>query len=193
MKKYKYFIVAGLIILLSGLITFLYPFASLRAENETRGRIAYVDVWAVFNAHPQKTIAEKKLNQIAQSMQSELEKKAKDLPKDKQQDMLKEYQSKLNRQEQELIQEIIEAIEEVIQTVAREKEVKIVLDKKNVIYGGYDMTQDVIDYIEKNFKSTTSGEDASGDTVDTSGDSGILDSTGLSGEKTDLNTGISQE
>lgn len=193
MKKYKYFIVAGLMILLSGLITFLYPFASLRAENETRGRIAYVDVWAVFNAHPQKAIAEKKLNQIAQSMQLELEKKAKDLPKDKQQEMLKEYQSKLNRQEQELIQEIIDAIEEVIQTVAREKEVKIVLDKKNVIYGGYDMTQDVINYIEKNFKSATSGEDASEDTADTSGASGTLDTTGLSGEKTGLNTGISQE
>jgi len=146
MNKYR----TGFIILMTALLVFLYSFVLLEAEGETRGRIAYVDVWAVFNNHPQKAIAEEKLNQLARSMQLELEEKAKDRPKEEQQEMLEEYQTLLSQKEQELIQEIIDIIGEVIQIVAREKEVTIVLDKKNVIYGGYDMTQDVIEFIEEN-------------------------------------------
>ncbi|MFP4001896.1 MAG: hypothetical protein ACLFU5_08360 [Thermoplasmata archaeon] len=51
-----------------------------------------------------------------------------------------------------MIQGILEKIDKDIKEVAREKEVKIVLKKNNVIYGGYDLTQEVIDYIENQEK-----------------------------------------
>ncbi len=143
----------GIIILLIGVFSFL-SLEHIGAENQAKGRIAYVDVWTVFNVHPDKGNAERELNQLAQTMQSELEEKARDLPKDEQQNMLKEYQSRLSQKEQELIQQIIDGIKDVIIEVAEEKEVKIVLDKKNVIYGGYDMTQDVIEYISQNTEQT---------------------------------------
>ena len=149
-SKYKYIISAGLILLLIGTAMILYPVGNIGAEDESTGRIAYVDVWAVFNVHPRKAEAEEELNKLAQSMQSELEKKAKDLPKEQQQDMLKEYQTKLSQQEQDLIQNIIDSIKDVVIEVAKDKEVKMVIDKKNVIYGGYDLTQDVIDHINNN-------------------------------------------
>ena len=154
----KYLFVAVSVILLIGLFGMLNPLDNLMARDNASGRIAYVDVQKVFNVHPDKVSAEKELNEVAQSMQSELEKKAKDLAKDEQQALLKQYQSKLSQQEQELIQNVLIKIEEAIKEVARENEVRMVLDKKNVIYGGYDMTQDVINYIDKNQQDEKSEE-----------------------------------
>ena len=148
-----------IIILITGVLLSFSPAEQVFAAGDLKGKIAYVDVMEIFNVHPQKNSAETKLNELAQNMQSELEDKAKDLPKNEQQAMLREYQNKLNQQEQELIQEVLQEIESVIALVASEKEVRIVLDKKNVIYGGYDLTQDVIDYIRDSLLTTNDSND----------------------------------
>ena len=145
-KKYLgIMIIAGIVIAITA---FFNPFSTL-ARGEAEGRIAFVDVQKVFELHPDKSTAEKELNEAAQLMQSELEEKANDLSQEKQQDLLTEYQNKLSEKEQQLIQSVLQEIEDAIKSVAEEKQVKLVLDKRNVIYGGYDMTQDVIDYINE--------------------------------------------
>lgn len=149
----KYLVIIGIVILIG--ITLIANPLQLMARDDAAGRIAYVDVQKVFNVHPDKGNAEKKLNQEAQSMQVELEEKASDVSKEKQQQMLNEYQQKLSQKEQNMIQNILEKIDNAIQEVAKKKEVKLVLKKKNVIYGGYDLTQDVIDYIETNKTQNT--------------------------------------
>src|SRR5690554_5743227 len=158
-KKCSFVIIAGIAILLTGVFSFVLM-DTTEADEGAKGRIAYVDVWTVFNIHPDKSNAERELNQLAQEMQAELEEKARDLPEDQQQDMLKDYQNRLTQREQELIQEIINKIKEVIIEVAEEKEVKVVLDKQNVIYGGYDMTPDVVDYIEENTAEDNGAEES---------------------------------
>jgi len=150
--EFNMLIIAGILLFSIGFV--LYSSDHIGAESESKGQIAYVDLWAVFNVHPEKSTAESELNKLAQSMQTELEEKAKDLPNEKQQDLLKEYQTKLSQREQELIQNIIDSIKDVVVEVAKEKEVKMVLDKKNVIYGGYNMTEDVIAYIGETIGET---------------------------------------
>src|SRR5690554_6949542 len=165
-KKNRFAVAAGIAILLVGVFSFVLM-EKTEADEGAKGRIAYVDVWTVFNIHPDKSSAERELNQLAQEMQAELEEKAKDLPEEQQQEMLQDYQNRLTQREQELIQTIINRIKEVIIEVAEEKEVKVVLDKQNVIYGGYDMTPDVVDYIEENTEGDTAenntGEDNTGE------------------------------
>ena len=145
-SKYTMFIVMLILVITAAFL--LYPVANTSASEQT-GRIAYLDVWAVFNVHPQKAVAEAELNQLAQLMQSELEEKARDLPANEQQEMLREYQAELSYNEQTLIQEIINSIKEVVVIVAEEKEIEMVLDKKNVIYGGYDLSDAVLNYIKQ--------------------------------------------
>lgn len=164
-KKYVWAIaITGIII---GIVGLLNPFSTLMARDEAEGRVAFVDVQKVFELHPDKTSAEKQLNEAAQSMQSELETKANDLSQEKQQSLLQEYQSKLSEREQKLIQNVLQQIEEAIKTVAEKKGVKLVLDKRNVIYGGYDMTQDVVDYIN----SQNEAEDKSAESTENDADS----------------------
>ncbi len=148
--KNKYALLALITVLVIGGFVLYNPVEQLGAQNETEGRIAYVDVQEVFDHHPDKEIAEKELNEAAQSMQSELEEEADELSEEKQQELLQEYQADLSDKEQELIQEVLSKIEGVVESVAEEKEVRLVLDKKNVIYGGYDMTEEVIEYIDEN-------------------------------------------
>ncbi|MEJ6951258.1 OmpH/Skp family outer membrane protein [Natronospora cellulosivora (SeqCode)] len=141
-----------LILLLTSVLS-LYLVPNTFAQSEYVGRVAYIDLWAVFNVHPEKPTAEAELNDLAQSMQSELEERARDLTADEQQELLKQYQSKLSEKEQELIQEIIDSIKEVVIILAEEKQLEMVLDSKNVIYGGYDLSDDIIERINKELQS----------------------------------------
>lgn len=156
----KFAVVIGLILIITGFLVLVYPQTNIAAGDDAKGRIAYVDLWTVFNVHPGKASAEEELNMLAQDMQAELEEKASDLPEAQQQEMLQEYQTKLSQQEQELIEGIIDEIKAAIVDVAEEKEVKLVVDKQSIFYGGYDLTQDVIDYINKQQRSLQEPLDA---------------------------------
>lgn len=146
-KKFLWVLVIAVVIIAA--TAYYNPFTSLASESGLEGEIAFVDIQKIFELHPDKAEAEKELNKAAQMMQSELEEKVSDLSQEKQQELLSEYQSELSEKEQKLIQNVLEEIENAIKKVAEEKKVKLVLDKRNVIYGGYDMTEDVINYIEK--------------------------------------------
>ncbi|MGM0602189.1 MAG: OmpH family outer membrane protein [Bacillota bacterium] len=149
MKWGKNVIIASVIILF--LITAVSVSAPLRDMfygNKGQGEIAYVDLEAVFNTHPARKEAESLLNQKASEMQQEMEQKAADVERENLQDMIREYQQQLTDVESDLLADLLKEIDSSIKAVAEQKEVKLVLEKRNVLYGGYDITGDVIDYIE---------------------------------------------
>lgn len=158
-SKTKSILLVLILALTTGLFILFNPVERTAAVSNMAGRIAYVDLWVIFNYHPEKANAEMELKQLAQSMQAELEEKAKGLPKNEQQDLLEQYQSLLTQQERDLVQNIIEAIRKEITEFAQEKELKMVLDKNNVIYGGIDLTEEVINYIEEKYKEAAPEED----------------------------------
>lgn len=168
-KKFLWVLVIAVVFIAA--TAFYNPFTSLASESDLEGEIAFVDIQKIFELHPDKAEAEKELNKAAQMMQSELEEKVSDLSQEKQQELLNEYQSELSKKEQQLIQDVLEEIETAIKKVAEEKKVKLVLDKRNVIYGGYDMTEDVINYIEEqrsngNSETENSSENSEENNVD---------------------------
>ncbi|MGM0415097.1 MAG: OmpH family outer membrane protein [Bacillota bacterium] len=112
------------------------------------GEIAYVNLQEVFEAHPDKAEAEAQLNSEAQELQAELESEADDLSQEEQQQLLQQYQEELTQREQELIQEVLADIEGLLNQLAEEKGVSVVLDGQNVLYGGYDLTSELIEMIE---------------------------------------------
>ena len=160
MKRRKKFLWVLVIAAVFIAVTAYYnPFTSLASDSGLEGEIAYVDIQKIFELHPDKAEAEKELNKAAQMMQSELEEKVSDLSQEEQQELLSEYQSELSKKEQQLIQDVLEEIENAIKKVAKKKNVKLVLDKRNVIYGGYDITEEVINYIKDQRKSNNSEEE----------------------------------
>jgi len=155
----KSVVVVIMLALITGLFFLLSPVESVLG-SDMAGRIAYVDLWVIFNYHPEKVEAEEELNQLAQAMQAELEEKAKGLAKNEQQELLEQYQTRLTQRERELVQNIIDKIRKEIAELAGQKELKMVLDKNNVIYGGIDLTEEVINYIEEKYKENDPGQES---------------------------------
>ena len=131
-------------LLLAGLI-----FSGEVALAQEEGIIAFVNLEELFEAHPDKAQAEEQLNLEAQELQQELEEKAEDLNQDEQHQLLQEYQQRLNQREQELIQEVLDQIESLIVELAEERGFQVVLDGQNVLYGGYDLTPELIERLEE--------------------------------------------
>ncbi|MFW6381281.1 MAG: hypothetical protein ACOCZ3_01935, partial [Bacillota bacterium] len=125
----KYILMTVLIIGVMAALVYSLPPEYLGAQDEAEGRIAYVDVQAVFDVHPGKVGAEEQLNEAAQSMQAELEEKAQDVSESEQKELLEEYQSDLSSKEEDLITGILEDINQTVKQVAEEQQVRVVLDK----------------------------------------------------------------
>lgn len=159
-SKTKSILLVLILALTTGLFILFNPVERTAAVSNMAGRIAYVDLWVIFNYHPEKVEAEEELNQLAQAMQAELEEKAKGLAKNEQQELLEQYQTRLTQRERELVQNIIDKIRKEIAELAGQKELKMVLDKNNVIYGGIDLTEEVINYIEEKYKENDPGQES---------------------------------
>lgn len=128
------------VVIISSLLL-LYNYVNLREEeNLLKDEIGYVNIQQVFDSHPLTKEAEEELNVLAQDLQLELENKLEDVPKEEHQDLIDEYQEKLSKKENELVDNIVSEIEQSIQEIAKEKEMKAVVEEQDVVKGGHDIT-----------------------------------------------------
>lgn len=156
MKK-KFFYIIGVVVLLVavGLVVYFVP----GSADDSVERMAYIDMQELFDRHPRRIDAESHLNELVQDMQKTLEEEAGDLPGEEQQEMLREYQEELSQKEQELVTDILEEIEMAVDKVAEIEEFNLIMEKRNVVYGGYDATEIVLNYIEENMNENVDNTD----------------------------------
>ncbi|MCK8827778.1 OmpH family outer membrane protein [Natroniella acetigena] len=142
-----------------GALVAVNPVQAEQAEQEEVDipQIVYVDMESLFLKHPHKEASEEELDQKAQQLQQQLEVEAANLTKEERQDLLKEYQQKLNQLERDLVQSLIDDINSKIREVAQRKDITIIVDQPVVIYGGYDLTAEVL--AELDFEEVTELED----------------------------------
>ncbi|WP_408955176.1 OmpH family outer membrane protein [Natroniella sp. ANB-PHB2] len=144
----KKLLVSGVLITLVivGALVVVNPVQAEQAEQEEVDipQIAYVDMERLFLKHPHKENAEEELDQKGQQLQQQLEVEAANLTKEERQELLKGYQQKLNQLERDLIQSLIDDINHKIREVAQREGITIVVDQPVVIYGGYDLTLEVL-------------------------------------------------
>jgi len=136
-------------VVIASSLLLLYRYINFEEEeNKYKDKIGYVNIQTLFNSHPLKKEAENTLNNLARDMQLELENKLEDTTKEEHQQLISEYQQRLSKKENELIDNIVEDINQEIDKVAAEKEMKVVIKEQDVIKGGFDITQLVLQRIE---------------------------------------------
>lgn len=144
------------------------------SADSKRNSVAYVNLEKVFAEHPARIAAQSKLDKQAAAYQTELEEQAVDLSGVEQKEMLQKYQKQLNGLEGDLLDSVTKEVEATIAKTALEEKVKFVVNEKDMLYGGYDMTADVIARIKQDWQSSsTSVTDQSvqsGDVKNKSGD-----------------------
>ena len=121
-------------------------------DDQSVDRTAYVDLQRVFAEHPARTAAEQTLNQKAAEYKQQIEKETDQLSGSEQKELLKKYQNELKELESELLAQVTEEVEQTIIKTAEEKKVKFVLEKDDILYGGYDLTDDVLAGLEESWQ-----------------------------------------
>ena len=117
------------------------------AAGNSSSNIGVVNSNLVFQQHPD-------LAKLDQQMQGEVEQAKKDFDtksatmSDKEkQDYYGQTQQRLQLKQQELIAPIRDQIEATIKAIAESKGLTVVLDKSTVVYGGQDITDEVVQKI----------------------------------------------
>jgi outer membrane protein len=120
-------------------------------------KIGYIDLNKVLEAHPNIDKARSDLNSFAlktkDDYQKQLDAAIKDKNANEAQQLKADYEAKLNaavaKKWQELLSPLLNDIEEAAKSVAKAKGINIVLKSDSIVYGGIDITGDVIKAIKK--------------------------------------------
>lgn len=133
----------AVILLLLAILSSVFLLDLLK-QDQSVDSVAYVNLEKVFTEHPARTAAEKKLNQKAAEYQQQLEQEGEELSGTEQKELLNSYQNELQNLEAELLDSVLKEVENIIVETAAEKKVKFVLEEKDVLYGGFNLTDDVL-------------------------------------------------
>lgn len=111
--------------------------------------IAYVDMDALIAQHPNRTAYQKELNEFIQKRKEDLRSKSSlpdltDKQKAQLQNLSQQYEKEVYERDQELTKKIVDDIQKKVEEVAKKKGLELVLQKSAILYGGQDLTSDVL-------------------------------------------------
>ena len=138
-RKFQIAVIVLLLAILSSVLLL-----GLFKQDQSIDSVAYVNLEKVFAEHPARTAAEQKLNQKAAEYQQQLEQNGEELSGAEQKELLNSYRKDLQNLEAELLDSVLKEVEKIIIETAAEKQVKFVLEEKDVLYGGFNLTDDVL-------------------------------------------------
>lgn len=136
------------------------------SAGASSSNVGIVDYSQLISQHPGMQAAREKYQAEAQQMQDEFNQKAASMTPEQQQEYVVQKQKEMQDKQKELIDPIRQDIEKNVKDVADTRGINVVLDKNNVLYGGQDITQSVLQKIQAEGDTTssdtaTSGSDAS--------------------------------
>jgi outer membrane protein len=106
--------------------------------------IGYVDMTRAVDAHPRKASAENALRDYAQSQIADAQQRMKTMTAPQRDDLQRQVNQQILKKRAELIGGLEKDIRAAIDKVAKQQGVSIVLSREVVLYGGVDLTDQVI-------------------------------------------------
>lgn len=145
--------------------------------------VGVVDYSQLISQHPSMQTAREKYEEAAKQVQDEFTQKAGSMTPEQQQEFIEQKQKEMQDKQKELIDPIRTSIENQVQEVAASRSINVVLDKNNVLYGGQDITQEVLKKIQ------AEGDITADDTAtDASADNASSDDSNATNENADNTT-----
>lgn len=127
----------------------MQPDTAEAAKKTTSSLIGVVDYKIVFSQHPDLPEAKEVLHTETMQAQQEFESKSPGLSDKEKQELDWQLRQRLELKQQELLSAITAKIDAVIKEVADAQELSAVVEKDATIYGGKDITNDVLKKIQK--------------------------------------------
>lgn len=114
------------------------------APASSSSSIGYIDRQRIMMSHPDMQTVMETMQAEAATAQKSFEEQAKTMSQQEQERFAVQLQQRLQQKEADLMKPIIDKIEAEIKKVAEAKGLTIVVDANIVVYGGTDITSDVI-------------------------------------------------
>lgn len=106
--------------------------------------IGVVNYQALVMQHPDTQIINAAMENEVGAAKKEFESKAASLPKEEQEKLYMQLQERLAKKNNELMNPLIEKINGAIKKIADTKGLSVVVERQGVVYGGTDITEEVI-------------------------------------------------
>lgn len=130
------------------------PFRGILSKNLSSNTVGVVDHEALMDL-PELVEARKKYQQFFSSLKKEYQKKSGGLSPGAKEELMQGYSEQLSQAQKQFVEPIFDRLEKTIHQVAKDKKLACVLSREDVLYGGVDITRDVL-------HRATSGEALSG-------------------------------
>ena len=111
--------------------------------------VGVVDYRQVGSQHPQLAAASAEMQKAAQEAQADFESKSANMNDQEKSDYYQQTSQRLQQKNEELMEPIEKSIQDAVKSVAEKKGLSVVIEKGAVVYGGQDITQDVIKQLGK--------------------------------------------
>ena len=111
--------------------------------------VGVVDREQILTQHPEGANVNAQMNAAIAEVQKDFEEKSDGMTDQEKQDYYRQCQQRLAQKQQELVEPIIKSVDDTIKKVADTKGLSVVIEKAVVVYGGTDITQDVISRLAK--------------------------------------------
>jgi len=110
--------------------------------------VGYVDMQRALDAHPKKASSEEAFNQFARAKAAELRRLAQNKSPAEQADLARRTQEEIFKRRAELLSALDKDIRAAVERVAKRAGVSVVLDRTVVLYGGVDLTDQVVQELQ---------------------------------------------
>ncbi|EAX46464.1 outer membrane chaperone Skp (OmpH) [Thermosinus carboxydivorans Nor1] len=134
-------------------VVFLLGIAAVAVTQTTTGmaaaagsssNIGIVNYQMIVSQHPDMAKAQEAMQAEVNQAQKDFDSKAATMNDKEKQDYYMQLQQRLNLKQQELVGPVFDKVNAAIKAVADAKGLTVVLDKNQVIYGGQDITDEVM-------------------------------------------------
>lgn len=119
------------------------------ASAASNGNVGVVDRDQVMAQHPNGQNVENQMRAAITEVQKDFEEKSAGMSDQEKQDYYRQCQLRLQQKQQELIEPLIKSIDDAVKKTADAKGLSVVVDKSVVVYGGTDITNDVVSRLKK--------------------------------------------
>lgn len=113
------------------------------------GAVGVIDSNQVMSQHPDVQKIEQQMSAFTAEVKKDFDEKTPGMSDQEKQDYYLNCQQRLQQKQQELIDPLIKSIDAAVKKVADAKGLNVVVEKSVVIYGGVDITRDVVSRLGK--------------------------------------------
>lgn len=119
------------------------------ASAASSSNVGVVDYRAIISQVPDVANIQTEMQQAVSEAEQDFKDKSANMSEQEKADYYQQTQMRLSQKQQDLFEPIQKKIDAAVKNVADAKGLSVVLDKGTVVYGGQDITQDVVKKLSK--------------------------------------------